>query len=114
MPIKPAKDKLLVLYFYDSFDQVLEWIMHFSDIFGHHTTQILDGHLALLDYYLSEGNISGVKSAENLIKNNVGIFRFEEEIEKFRERFARKSAIIGWQGEVPYDPSLRGVMLYEL
>jgi hypothetical protein len=53
-------------------------------------------------------------SAENLIKNNVGIFRFEEEIEKFRERFARKSAIIGWQGEVPYDPSLRGVMLYEL
>jgi len=115
MPIKPAKDQLPAQYSYDSFDQVLKWITHFSDIFGHHTAHIFDGHLALRYYYLSEGDVGGVKSAENLIKNHVGIFRFEEETENFRERFAGKSArflqgkFISWQGEVPYDPSLRGV-----
>jgi len=55
MPIKPAKDQLPAQYSYDSFDQVLKWITHFSDIFGHHTAHIFDGHLALRYYYLSEG-----------------------------------------------------------
>ena len=66
--VKPVEEPLPAQYSYDSFDQVLEWIAHFSNILGHHTPQIFDGLLKLRDYYLSEGNAGRVKSMENTLK----------------------------------------------
>src|SRR5438046_60223 len=118
--VKSAEHPLPAQYSYDNFYQVLEWIEHFSKVLGHHTAYIFDGHLKLRDYYLSEGDAGGVKSVENLVKNHVGICRFEEETGNFRQKFAGKSArfcegkFIGWEGEVPYVSSLKGIMVYEI
>jgi hypothetical protein len=116
-----SADPLPAQYSYDSFDEVLDWISHFSVVFASKYAPVLfQSHLRLRDHYLSQGNAKGVESVENLIKNDIGICRFEEETEDFRQKFAGKSAkfwrgkFIGWSGEVPYDPSLKGVMCYEL
>jgi hypothetical protein len=119
-PVKPAEDSLPAQYSYDSFDQVVEWIAHFSKISGPYTLPLFAGHLKLRDYYISKGEAMKAKSVENLIKNDVGICRFDEETENFHQKFAGKSArfcegkFIGWEGEVPYDPSLKGVVCYEI
>ena len=117
----PNPDTLPAQYSYDSFDEVLDWIAHFSTVFVDKCAPILfASHLRLRDHYLSQGNAKGVESIENLIKNDIGICRFEEETENFRQKFIGKCAkfwqgkFLGWEGEVSYDPSLKGVMGYRL
>jgi hypothetical protein len=120
VPVESA-NPLPAQYSYDNFDQALAWIAHFSNVFIDKCTAAhFGGQLKLRDYYLSQGNTEGVKSIENITKNDVGILRFEEETENFHQIFVGKCAkfwrgkFIGWQGEVPYNPSLRGVMGYEI
>jgi hypothetical protein len=119
-PVKPADDSLPAQYSYDTFDQVIEWIARLSNVSGHCPSHIFDGHLKLRECYLSQGETMKAKSVENLIKNHVGICRFDEETENFHQKFSGKGArfcegkFIGWEGEVPYDPSLRGVVCYEI
>lgn len=81
---------------------------------------MFDQHLKLREYYELKGISAGVKSVENLIKNDVGIHRFDEETENFRQKFSGKGAnfwegkFIGWEGEVEYNPMLKGVVCYEI
>ena len=104
-------------YSYNNFNEVLVWVAHFSNIYGSH---MFDQHLKLREYYESKGNSAGVRSIENLIKNDLGIHRFDEETENFHQKFAGKGAnfwegkFIGWEGEVEYNPKLKGVVCYEI
>lgn len=107
-------------YSYNDFGEVLAWVAHFSNICGSHTARMFDQHLKLREYYELKGISAGVKSVENLIKNDVGIHRFDEETENFRQKFSGKGAnfwegkFIGWEGEVEYNPKLKGVVCYEI
>jgi hypothetical protein len=119
-PPSIAANQLPAQYSYDNFDQVLVWITHFSSDFVKCTAAYFWRHLRVRDCYLSRGDTGGVESVENLIKNYVGYLRFEEETENFRQKFAGKCAVfwqgkfLGWLEDVPYNPSLRGVVLYEI
>jgi len=105
-------------YEYSDFDEVLKWVDHFVKVKG--PAPGFTRFVGLREYYINKGMDDRVRSVENLLKNGVGIQRLEEDIPNLRELYLDRTAkfhqgkFLGWQEDVEYDPSLRGVCCFQI
>src|SRR6266496_366217 len=78
------------------------------------------GFTRILYQVINKGMDDRTRSDENLLKNDVRIQRLEEDIPNLREVYLDRTAtfhqgkFLGWQEDVEYDPSLRGVCCFEI
>jgi hypothetical protein len=107
-------------YEYADFDEVLQWIQHFTTVFGFRVGAWFDGPCRLRSYYLEQNRLELVLMMENIIKNDIGVERLREERPEYfmesnvgRTMKFYEGRFLGWRDELIFDPKLRAVTCYE-
>jgi len=108
-------------YEYGDFEDVLEWIRHFTEVYGPSLGFAFQRYCGLRSYYLQQSNLEGAQAIENLIKNDVGVRRLREEYPEYfdetnkgRDLKFHTGKFLGWGDVVGYNAALKAVSVYEI
>jgi hypothetical protein len=109
-------------YEYADFADVLNWVRHFTNVYGPQLAVAFDRYIRLREYYLGEKkNLEAARTMECLIKNDVGVRRLREDCPHFftqvnsgRQVEFYEGKFLGWGDELVYDPYLKAVCAYEI
>jgi len=80
----------------------------------------MDDILVSRDHFLRINNVGAAELMQDLVKNEIGIRRLEEDYPQLREtysgRFAKfhQGRFLGWLVYGDYDPALKGLCCYEI